>query len=112
MGFINDILHAVQTLVGSFDMITIGIAVVAALASGFAMNSLGQIVTHVFFALIAFAVLSFGRAVLIDGQNASAHFDTSWHQFQALPMLTLLAYAIVLGIAVAIVGTVRSVVLR
>jgi hypothetical protein len=112
MGFINDILHAIQALIGSFDMITIGIAVVAALATGFAMNSLGQVLTTTFFALIAFAVLSFGRAVLIDGKNASAHLDTSWQQFLHLPMLTLLAYAIVLGVAVAIVGTIRSVVLR
>jgi len=112
MGFINDIWHAVLTLVTSFDVFAIGLAVLAAVAAGFVMNSLGQILTHTVVALIAFAVLSFGKAVLVDGKNASAHLDASWQQFLALPMLTLLAYAIVFGIAVAIVGTIRSVVLR
>jgi hypothetical protein len=112
MSFLNDIWHAIQMLSGSFDLYLWIIAVVAALAAGFAMNSLGQVLTHTFFALIAFAALSFGKSVLIDGKNASAHLDTSWQQFVHLPMLTLIAYAVILGVAVAIVGTIRSVVLR
>lgn len=112
MAFITDILHAIQTLVASFDMITLGIAIVVAVAAGFVMPTMGQILTNTFIALIGFAVLSYANAVLIGGQNASAHLDASWHQFLALPMLTLVAYAILFGVAVAIVGTIRSVVLR
>ena len=112
MGFITDIWHAIQMLVGSFDAITIGIAIVSAVAAGFIMVSLGQILTNTVIGLLLFAVLSYGKAVLVDGANASAHAEASWTQFLALPMLTFVAYAIVFAVAVAIVGAIRSAVLR
>ena len=53
-----------------------------------------------------------GKAITLGKQPAAAYATTDWHNFAASTGLTLLAYLITFALVIAIVNTVRSLVLR
>lgn len=112
MTALTDVWHSILGIVTSPDHISLAILVVIALAAGFMMTSFNSIVTTTFVALLAFALAGYLKAVTLGGQNATAYAQTDWHNFLGLQMLTLLAYAITLAVAITVVHAVRSVVLR
>jgi hypothetical protein len=112
MSALTDVWHSIFGIITSPDHISLAILVVIALAAGFMMTSFNSIVTTTFVALLAFALAGYLKAVTLGGQNAAAYAQTDWHSFLGLQMLTLLAYAITLAIAITVVHAVRSVVLR
>jgi len=112
MSALMEIWHAVQGIVTSADTITLVIGVVVLLAAGFMMQSFNAIVSATVLALVGFALVGFIRAVTMGGQNFSAYAHTDWHNFLALPMLTLVAYAALFAVLIAVVHFVRSAVLR
>jgi hypothetical protein len=103
-----DIWHTAHGILTTSDLITLGIMAVVAIGAGFMMQSLGSIVTTTVVALVAFALVSYARAVTLGGQNASAYATTDWQAFQNLHMLQLLAYSVTFAVVIAIAHTARS----
>jgi hypothetical protein len=112
MTALTDIWHSILGIITSPDHISLVILVVIAIAAGFMMTSFNSIVTTTFVALLAFALVGYLKAILVDHQSAAAFAQTDWHNFLGLQMLTLLAYAITLGVAISVVHAIRSAVLR
>jgi len=112
MSALTDIWHTIQGIATTADTITLVFAVVVVLAAGFAMSSFQSIISATVLSLIIFALLGYGRAVTVGGHDPAAYLTTDWHNFLAMPMLTLVAYAVLFGVLIAIVNFVRSAVSR
>ncbi|MBI1328489.1 MAG: hypothetical protein GC166_01155 [Alphaproteobacteria bacterium] len=112
MSVLTDIWNAINTIAMSGDYIRLGIIVVIALAGGFAIEGASSLINATLVALIVFAIANFVREVAMNGANAGQLLDSYWAAFQALPMLTVLAYALIFAILIAIVNLVRSLLTR
>ena len=103
MPFFTEIWLAFHGILASSDRVTMAIMLVIAGGAGALMRKLESIVTVTFVALIAFALFSYAKAVLVGQGNASNFALSYWQAFQNLHMLTLLAYAIgFAGVIVAV----------
>jgi hypothetical protein len=112
MDFLNSLWTAVQAVVTHSDMITLGIIAVIAIAAGFMMEGIGSLITVTVIALAVFGIAGYIRGVAMGGQNASAYANQTLHNFEVVQMLTVLAYAVVFAIVIAVVNVVRQLVLR
>ncbi|HEY4942858.1 MAG TPA: hypothetical protein VII56_15625 [Rhizomicrobium sp.] len=112
MSFLMDIWHAVQGIVTTSGLMTLIVMAVIALGAGAMMQSLGSVVSTTLVALIAFALVEYVLAITLGKQNASAYATTDWQTFQALHMLTLLAYALLFGVVIAVAHAARSLISR
>lgn len=112
MSFLMDIWHAVQGIVTTSGLMTLIVMAVIALGAGAMMQSLGSVVSTTLVALIAFALVEYVLAITLGKQNASAYATTDWQAFQALHMLTLLAYALLFGVVIAVAHAARSLISR
>ena len=111
MSALLDIVHSVTGIVTSGDYIALGIIVVIALALAFATENLGSLVTATVAGLALFAVALFIRGVATaHGKGAAELAKTDWNSLQAVTFHTILAYAILFAIVIAVVQIIRSVV--
>jgi hypothetical protein len=109
MSALMDIWHAIQAVVTSADYWTLGAAILVVIVAGFIMESLGSLISVTLVSLIVFALLKFVLAMTIGGQHdAETLALTNWQAFVDLKMLTLLAYAVVFGVLIAVVNLIRS----
>ncbi len=108
MSFLMDIWHAVQAIVLSGDWMRLGIMAVIAIGAGVMMQSFGSIVNTTLVALIAFSLVEYALAITVGKQNAAAYANADWLAFQNLHMLTLLAYALLFGVAIGIAHGIRT----
>ncbi|HXC56889.1 MAG TPA: hypothetical protein VNU97_16440 [Rhizomicrobium sp.] len=106
--FIMDIWHAMHAILTTSGWITLAIMAVIALGAGYMMSSFGSLVSTTVVALVAFALVSYARAITLGGQKASAYAATDWQAFQNLHMLDLLAYALLFAIVIAVAHAARS----
>lgn len=112
MSIIMEIWNAIRGIVTSADMITLVIAAVVLLGAGFMMQGMESLVTTTIVAMLAFGLLGYVRAVTLGKQPAAAFATTDWHNFATTPGLTLLAYALIFAVGIAVVQMIRSLVLR
>jgi hypothetical protein len=114
MSIIWEIWGAIQGIVmgAVHDPITLVIALVVLLAAGFMMQGMEALLSTTLLAMLAFALLGYVRMVTLGKQPAAAFATTDWHNFATTPGLTLLAYLITFAVVIAVVNTVRSLVLR
>jgi hypothetical protein len=108
MSALMDIWHAIHAVIASGDYIALGIVVVVAIIAGFTIQGLTSVISATFWALVAFALLGFVRAVTLGHQEVTAFATTSWHNFLGLGMLTLVAYAVIFAVLIAVVNVIRS----
>jgi len=106
-----DIWSAVHGIILTSGMIPLVLMAVIALAAGFMMQSFSSIVSATVIAMLAFAAATYAYAVA-RGASAAASAEADWHSFLGLHMLTLVAYALTFAVAIAVVHTVRSLVMR
>ncbi|HEX7725169.1 MAG TPA: hypothetical protein VF410_01325 [Rhizomicrobium sp.] len=106
-----DIWHTILNIVHSADTIQLVMMAVVALGAGFMMMELGAVVTTTLVALIAYAVLTFIRAIVLQHADVGALLIADWKAFEAMTGLVLLSYAILFGVVIAAVSTVRGLVL-
>jgi len=111
MPFLMDIWHAIHDVVVSSDWKTLAIMAVIALGAGYMMQGFGSVVSTTVVALVAFALVEYAVAITIGKQNPSAYATADWKSFQELHMLTLLAYGLIFGVAIAVAHTARSLIL-
>ena len=112
MSFLMDIWHAVQAIVTTAGPLNLAIMAVIAIGAGAMMQSMGSVVNTTLVALIAYALVQYVLAITVGKNNAAAYATTDWQAFQALKMLTLLAYALLFGVVVAVAHTARSLISR
>jgi hypothetical protein len=113
MSALLDLWHSVTAIVTSGDYIALVIIAVIALALGFTMQGMGSLVSSTVSALALFAVAVFIRGVATaHGKGAGALAMSDWGSLQAVTFHTLLAYAILFAIVIAVVQIIRSVVAR
>ncbi len=112
MSALMDIWHSIHLILTSADWITLALIAVCVLAAGFAIQGLNSIVSATVLALVGFAILVFARAVVMGGHAVAAYAHTSWQDFLGLQMLTLIAYAVIFAILIAVVHVIRSAVFR
>lgn len=106
-----DIWHTILNIVHSADTIQLVLMAVVALGAGFMMMELGAVVQTTLVALIAYAALNFIRAVALQHAEAGALLIADWKAFETMTALVLLSYAILFGLVIGIVSTVRGLVL-
>lgn len=107
---ITDVWHTIQSIIHSADLITLVIMAVVAIGAGFLMQEMGSIISATVIALIVFAIIKFVYAIALQHADASALVMADWKSFETLQMLLVLAYAVVFGVVIAIVSTVRNLV--
>ena len=103
--------HSVAGIFTSSDVVTLIIMAVVAIGVGFAMQSMGSLITATVGALVLFGLATFVRAV-IGGKSATALAQADWHSLLALQVQVLLSYAIAFAVVIAVVHYVRSLVMR
>jgi hypothetical protein len=108
---LTDIWNTILHIVHSADTIQLVLMAVVALGAGFMMMELGAVVTTTLIALVAYAVLTFIRAVALQHADASALLTADWKAFETMQALVLLSYAILFGVVIAVVSTIRGLVL-
>jgi hypothetical protein len=108
---IMDVWHTILGIVHSADMITLGLMAVVAIAAGFMMQELGSIISTTIVALVVFALLTFLRAVVLQHADISGLATADWKAFQTMQMLVVFSYAVLFGVVIAVVSTVRGLVL-
>jgi hypothetical protein len=106
-----DIWHTILNIVHSADTIQLVLMAVVAIGVGFMMMELGSVVTMTIVALVIYAVLTFIRAVALQHADAGALMTADWKAFETMQTLVLLSYAILFGVVIAVVSTVRGLVL-
>jgi hypothetical protein len=111
MSELMNLWHSITGIVSSSDVVTLIIMAVVAIGAGFAMQGMGSLVTATFGALVLFGLANFVREA-IKGKSAMTLAQSDWHSLLAMQVQLLLAYAIAFAIVIAIVHTIRSVVMR
>lgn len=114
MSIVWEIWNAIHAIIigAVADPITLGIMIVVVLGAGFMMQGMESLLNATLIALLAFALLGYVRMVTLNKQPAGAYAVTDWHSFATTPALTLLSYALIFALGIAIVNTVRSLVMR
>jgi len=108
MSALTDIWHTIQSIVTSADWITLVVAAIVVIGAAFAIDGLNALLGATVLSLVVFGLLDYVRAVTLGHQNATATATTDWHNFLALPMLTLLAYAILFAVLISLVHVIRT----
>ncbi|HEV2651925.1 MAG TPA: hypothetical protein VGU69_11750 [Rhizomicrobium sp.] len=108
MPFFTEIWLAFHGIVASSDRVTMAIMLVIAIGAGALMRKLESIITVTFVALIAFALFSYAKGVLVGHRSATDFALMDWQAFQNLHMLTLVAYAIGFAAIILAVYLARS----
>ena len=109
MSALMDIWHAIQAVVTSADYWTLGAAILVVIVAGFIMESLGSLISVTVVSLLVFVLIKYVLAMTVGNQHdAEALYLSDWQAFVDLKMLTLLAYAIVFGVLIAVVNLIRS----
>lgn len=108
---LTDIWNTIQHIVHSADAIQLGLMAVVAIGAGFMMMDLSGVVTTTLIALIGYAVLLFLRAVVLQHADLSATLTADWKAFETMQALVLLSYAILFGVVIAVISTIRGLVL-
>jgi hypothetical protein len=103
--------HSITGIVTSSDVVTLIIMAVIAIGAGFAMQSMGSLVTATFGALVVFGLAEFAREA-IKGKSATTLAQSDWHSLLAMQVGLLIAYAILFAVVAGIVHTIRSIVMR
>jgi membrane-bound ClpP family serine protease len=101
-----DLWNTIVTSFGAFDGITYATMAIIMVGAAFMMPSTAQIVTATFGALVLFAFSVFLRAVLA-AKDAPSVARADWEYLLALPLRTLLVYAVVFGIVISAVHALR-----
>lgn len=108
MSAVMDIWNTIVHLITTADAITLLLMAVVVLAAGFLMQEVGSILSTTIVALVAFGLLVYLRAIVLQGAKAGDLAKADWHAFLGLPMQLVLAYAIMFGIVIAIVSSIRN----
>jgi hypothetical protein len=93
----------------SADYYTLGAAVVIIIAAGFLIDGVRSIVPATLAALLAFVLVKFAIALTVGNQHdVEALAQADWRAFVDLKMLVLLAHALIFGVLIGLVSTIRS----
>jgi len=106
-----DIWHTIQNIVHSADTIQLALMAVVAIIAGFMMMELGSLISVTVIALIAYAIVNFIYAIVLQKADVTGLLTADWKAFEAMTALLVLSYAIMFGVVIAIVSTVRGLVL-
>jgi hypothetical protein len=108
---LTDNWNTIQSIVHSADTIQLVLMAVVALGAGFMMMELGSVVSTTVVALIAYAILNFIRAIVLQHADITGLLTADWKAFEVMTGLVIISYAILFGVVIAIVSTVRGLVL-
>lgn len=112
MSELMNLWHSIVGIVHSADVVTLVIMAVVAIGAGFAMQSMGSLVTATFGALVLFGLATFVRAAIGGKGNALSLAQSDWHSLLAMQVQLLIAYAVAFAIVIAVVHAIRSAVMR
>jgi hypothetical protein len=108
---LTDIWNTIQTIVHSADTIQLVLMAVVALGAGFMMMELSSVVSTTLIALVAYAILNFLRAIVLQHADITGLLTADWKAFEIMTGLVILSYAILFGVVIAVVSTIRGLVL-
>jgi hypothetical protein len=109
MSAVTDLWNVIHAIITSGDWVTLGILVVVAIALAFFSDGLGSLATSTLGALVVFALALFARAAIAGGgKDIGTLALTDWHNLMAVPLQTVLAYAIILAVTIAIVSAIKA----
>lgn len=106
-----DIWHSIQGIVHSADTIQLVLMAVIAIIAGFMMMELSSLISVTIIALIAYAIANFIYAIVQQHADVTGLLTADWKVFEAMTALLVLSYAIMFGVVIAAVSTVRGLVL-
>lgn len=109
MSAVTDLWNAIHAIISSGDWVTLAILAVVAIAMAFFSDGLGALATSTLGALVLFALALFARgAIAAGGKDVGGLAQTDWHSLMAVPLQTVLAYAIILAVIIAVVSALKS----
>jgi hypothetical protein len=110
MSALTDLWNTIHGILTTSDWITLAIIAVIAILLAFFSEGLGSLITMVIGALIVFGIAIIARAAIQGGSKTDfgTLVQTDWHNAMALPLQTLLAYAIIFGVIIAVIGIIRT----
>ena len=110
MSVLMEIWHAIHAVVASADYYTLGAAVVIILIAGFLMESVGSIVPVTLASLLGFVLVKAVITMVTGHHDIAVLAGDYWVAFKDLPMLLLLAYALIFGVLISVVSTIRNII--
>lgn len=109
MSILLQVWHAIQAVIVSADYYTLGAAVVIIIIAGFLIEGVRSIVPATLAALLAFVLAKFAIAMAVGNQHdVEALARADWRAFVDLKMMVLLAHALIFGVLIGVVSTIRS----
>jgi hypothetical protein len=114
MSALTDLWHTIHGILMGPDHITVGIIVLIAIGAAFITEGLAMIINSTVVALVAFGVVQIIRQAVTGGSKGdiSGLIQADWHALMGWQVQLLLAYAIIFAVLIAIVSTIRNLVLR
>ena len=114
MSALTDIWNTIHGILTTSDIITLVIILVVAIAIAWFTEGLGSLISATFMALVVLGVAVFARGAITGGSKTDVGtlLSTDWHNVMMMPTQTLLAYAIIFAVVIAIVGGIKSVIGR
>ncbi|HEY2069086.1 MAG TPA: hypothetical protein VGG48_05995 [Rhizomicrobium sp.] len=109
MSALTDLWNTIHGILLAPDWVPVVIMAVVAIALAFFSEGLGSLVTVVLGALVVFGLALFARgAITTGGKDLGGLAQADWHNVMVMPTGTLLAYAIIFAVVIAIVGAIRT----
>jgi hypothetical protein len=114
MSALTDLWHTIQGILLGPDHITVAIIVLIAIGAAFITEGLAMLINSTVVALVAFGVVQIIRQAVAGGSkmDISGLVQADWHALMGWQVQLLLAYAIIFAVLIAIVSTIRNLVLR
>jgi cellobiose-specific phosphotransferase system component IIC len=114
MSVFTDLWNSILGILTSSDYITLAIIVVIAIGVALITQSLADIVTSTFIALVAFAVIVLVRAAIVGGSkmDVSTLVQADWRALMGWQVQLLLAYAIIFAVLIAAISIIRKLAMR
>ncbi|HEY1630291.1 MAG TPA: hypothetical protein VGF56_03200 [Rhizomicrobium sp.] len=111
MSALTDIWNTITGIIHTSDVIALVIMAVIAIAVAWFSQGMGSILTSVLIALVADGVVTVIRGIVQGGSKTDfgTLLSTDWHNAMIMPTQTLLAYAIIFGVVIGVVGAIKSV---
>jgi len=111
MSALTDIWNTIHGIITGSDAIALVIMAVIAIAVAWFSQGMGSLLNSVLIALVVNGVITVIRHVVQGGSKVDfgTVLSTDWHNAMIMPTQTLLAYAIIFGVVIGIVGAIKSV---
>ncbi|MGH6871814.1 MAG: hypothetical protein ACREHE_09925 [Rhizomicrobium sp.] len=109
MTALTDIWNTIHGILTSNDWMLIGTIVVSAIIIAWFTEGLSALLSSTVMALILIVIATFAEAAIkAGGKDIGTLAQTDWTALMKMPMGTVLAYAIIAAVLIAVISAIKS----